>query len=311
VEDGVLIISGPSDPHATCVRTLLDAARIRTAQFDLSRAGKEAVDVVPGSHVIVGKDRIVGGWTVWWRRAAATAPSPWAGETRLDANEAALAEAELRDILLGGLLSLELRWVDDPYAVLKAEQKLLQLAVAKECLATTPLTRATNQIAYGQALLADGPLIAKAISSGPGIAPYAGSVDAGMLERLPEAPTVLQRQVAAVADLRAVVVGEEVFCWRRARDLSDIVDWREADPGGRSFVPAPSRQLRRIAPALNSRLGLTVGIQDWLEGPDGTLTFLEVNPCGSWMFLDGAETRVGSALAQHLVEPTYGTAAVV
>jgi hypothetical protein len=45
---------------------------------------------------------------------------------------------------------------------------------------------------------------------------------------------------------------------------------------------------------------LTVSVQDWLETDRG-LVFLEVNPQGTWLFLDGAEAAVAPALARHLL----------
>jgi hypothetical protein len=60
---------------------------------------------------------------------------------------------------------------------------------------------------------------------------------------------------------------------------------------------------------MTSALGLTMSVQDWLETDDGPV-FLEINPQGGWLFLDGADTAVAPALAHHLrhgIRQTAGT----
>ena len=42
-----------------------------------------------------------------------------------------------------------------------------------------------------------------------------------------------------------------------------------------------------------------MSVQDWLETASGPV-FLEANPQGSWLFLQGAEIQIGPALASHL-----------
>jgi len=127
------------------------------------------------------------------------------------------------------------------------------------------------------------------------------NIDSTMLSLLASGVTVLQHQTASIADVRVVVIGNETFSWRRPRGACDPVDWRESDPTGRLFVSVDGSEIHAAALAINSGLGLSVSMQDWVVDRDGDPTFLEANPCGAWLFLTGAREKVGPALAKHLI----------
>jgi hypothetical protein len=291
---GVALIAPPVDAHACVVRAALRDIGTPTVQFDLGTVARHALSVVPGRHLRVGRDEIGPGWAVWWRRGGVNAPT-----LDLSGNEAVMASCETRDIVLGGLLSLDLRWVDEPFTVMRAAHTLLQLSTAAAAGARVPDTAATNQPDVGRALAAAGPIVAKAIS-GSGVRVHVDSVSTDDLHLLANAPTCLQRQVTGEADLRVVVVDGEAFCWRRPRTGGSRVDWRTDDPRGTGFAPFTDTSLRVAAVAVNRRLGLSFGVQDWVLDTSGTPVFLEVNPCGAWGFLSGAQALVAPVLARHL-----------
>jgi hypothetical protein len=256
--------------------------------------------VVPGEHVDIDDARVCNGWVVWWRRAGV--PAPDVGTAAASPEEAQLLRAELRDIVLGGLLSLQLHWVDEPFTVLRAEQKMLQLAIARRLDIATPATVATNDVARAESMLSAGPTIAKAISSGPGLAPYADLVTSDLVHRVAHAPTVLQSRIPSTADVRAVIIADQVVFWDRPHGSACSVDWRQDDPRGAGFMPSIHDDLRTMAVALNKGLGLSFAVQDWLIDGRGDHVFLEANPCGSWMFLHGAADRVAPVLTHHLAQ---------
>jgi glutathione synthase/RimK-type ligase-like ATP-grasp enzyme len=148
--------------------------------------------------------------------------------------------------------------------------------------------------------LTGGRLVAKSISSGIGIAPYADHVDEEVLAALPNAPTLLQEYVSGGADLRVVVVAERAFVWRRVKHEGEPFDWRRPDPSGREFRLTESPVVAHLAVAVTHRLGLSFSAQDWVETNSGPV-FLESNPVGQWLFLEGAADLVGPALADLLV----------
>jgi glutathione synthase/RimK-type ligase-like ATP-grasp enzyme len=137
--------------------------------------------------------------------------------------------------LIGALYAIGVRWVDDPCNVVRAEYKLHQLAVARRLGIAVPTHVVTNAPGVAQQLAAEGPVIAKALSPGFGIAPFVNTVTSEDLEHVTVFPMFVQELIAdATADLRVVVVGSDVWVWRRPR--GDEVDWREVDPSGAGFV---------------------------------------------------------------------------
>jgi glutathione synthase/RimK-type ligase-like ATP-grasp enzyme len=178
-----------------------------------------------------------------------------------------------------------------------------QLSVAVACGARVPASVVTNSPRVARPFASPGRTIAKSVSAGIGIAPYAGAVDEHLIDLLPNAPTLLQELVEGAADLRVVVVDQEVFTWRRPRQTNESVDWRQPDPAGAGFKVVDCPQINSRAVAITVGLGLTFSVQDWVEPCDGDAdpVFLEVNPVGQWLFLADAAAVVGAALARHLV----------
>ncbi|WP_331741763.1 hypothetical protein OG338_30110 (plasmid) [Streptomyces sp. NBC_00726] len=78
-------------------------------------------------------------------------------------------------------------------------------------------------------------------------------------------------------------------------------DWR-SDYGSltysRTSVPTPVAVGMRL---LMRRLGLRYGAADFVVGPSGGWTFLEVNPCGQWDWIQGAtDLPIAEAIAHDL-----------
>ncbi len=270
-----------------------DRAKVRF--IDMGAAVTGALVIEPGRRVLLDGDVVAkDGTTVWWRRSGyVPALETGNAENRLRAEE-------VRAQVVGGLLSLELRWIDHPGVVDTAEHTFLQLAQARRAGAVVPSTVATNVPQVALARLAAGRQVAKSISSGVGIAPYADDLDEELAGLLEHAPTVLQDHIPGIADLRVVVVRDEAFVWRRAKMASEPFDWRRPDPGGEQFELVTDPGVAGLAVDITRRLGLTYSAQDWVETPREHV-FLEANPVGQWLFLPGAANVVGPALVAHLL----------
>lgn len=262
--------------------------------LNLSTVADHDLTIIPGGHVEVDGERIDNRWSVWWRRVGAVPDHP-----RMSELESRLRREEIEELVLGGLLAACPRWIDDPHQMAHAEHKLVQLATADQLNVPVPRTIATNRPAAARAL-ATGGVVAKAASAGTGLAPFADRFDAADLDLLPVAPTLLQRRIDAIADLRVAVVADDCWIWRRERATDDVLDWRAADPAGEQFAPYTDTSVAQAAAQITARLGLSVSVQDWLVGRDGERWFLEANPAGQWLFLDGADQLVTPALADHL-----------
>jgi glutathione synthase/RimK-type ligase-like ATP-grasp enzyme len=230
--------------------------------------------------------------TAWWRR-----PGVADGRTGDELEDRLIAE-ETAALFPGMLAATGVRWVDAPWDLVRARLKPLQLAAARSAGAVIPGTLITGDMERASGFGSAGDVLAKATSTGFGIAPHVAAVPREELRRVTACPTTLQRPVDADADLRVVTIGNEIYTWERRRASGEPIDWRAADPQGSDFKHVSGRRCPG-ATAVAECLGLTFSVQDWLSTDDGDV-FLEVNPQGQWLFLEGADRRIVPALAQHL-----------
>lgn len=291
---GVLVVAQAGDPHADAVEAYLQGT-VRCARTSLIAWDVHEVTWSSVGELLFRIDgmtwRVDDRTTVWWRRPG------WFENPSLGSEELSLARDECAVIFPGALDSAGVRWVDQPWVSVRAGNRLVQLRSASSLGVNVPPTVITNSITRAGEFVTAGPTISKAISSGPGLAPFADRVSSADMPYVKAAPVLLQREMAARADWRVVSVGEECFGWRRPRSGGETVDWRVDDPGGSLFEQrGMGSALSRQVIAIQHGLHLAFSVQDWLETDDG-MTFLEVNPQGQWLFLSGADETVAPALA--------------
>ena len=118
------------------------------------------------------------------------------------------------------------------------------------------------------------------------------------------APVTFQRFIPKSADIRVTIVGREIFACRILSQATPAtaVDFR------RMVMSDDAQELRHeicdLPPAteaalrgLMQRLGLAFGCVDLVEEVDGTLTFLEINPSGQWLWI---EQRTAQPISERL-----------
>lgn len=289
----VVLVSRPGDGHGDAVEAELARRGVKSFRLSLSRLETSRFTWRPEDAAMTFDDfTVTGVATVWWRRPG------WYAAKGLDDEEAELARAEGIATLFGVLAAQQPRWVDHPVTIAAAEAKPVQLKTAMDLGIVVPDSVITNRTAVAERLAPS--VVAKAISSGSGLAPFVEEASRDLLPLVRNAPVLLQRRLVAQADLRIVTVASEAFVWRRPRGREEPVDWREADAAGLGFELVDGfNEVRGQALMLAVRLGLTMTSQDWLETEQG-LAFLEVNPQGQWLFLPGARSVLVSAVATHL-----------
>lgn len=246
----VLLVARPDDRHADAVASELGRRGAAVARTSLDRLRATQLSWQPGEPLLLAeRDEAVAvdpGTTTWWRRPGRVSTDD------LDPDEAGLAQAEGAAILQGSLRAAVGRWVDPPPVVDAAEDKLYQLQTAHTLGVAVPNTLVTSDPTSARAFAAAGPVLAKAVSIGSGIAPYADKVTASKLKLVAACPVLLQRAIPATADLRVITVGTEALAWSRRRDAAEPLDWRLADPAGEEFRPCPG-WVRRPPGAANRR----------------------------------------------------------
>jgi hypothetical protein len=295
----VVIIAPREDRHGQILARALSGMSVPFARISLCEARRVPLSWRLGGDLTFyssGNYWSIGTWTTaWWRRFGAVDVSDLSDE------EGSLIASEVEEALLGCLLTAQVRWVDHPMVVQQAENKLFQLHVARQVGLRVPESIVTNRPREARRFASECIVLAKPLSSGSGLAPFADAPHTSLLSLVKSAPTFLQAVVRASADLRIVTIGERAWAWQRARSPSDPLDWRVADPHGSGFVPVGGAQKERSgALRLAKALKLSISVQDWLLINREESYFLEVNPQGQWLFLRDAAQRIVPALASHL-----------
>lgn len=292
-----VVVAAPlGDVHGDAVVDALRARGVSVARLTADLVRTASVRWQPSSPVVFRDEgcrwHVDDRTTVWWRRPGVAQP------VELDGIEQRLVAEEVAVILPGVLDAVGVRWVDAPWALHRARMKPIQLATAGKLGINIPSTLVTGDPLEAAAFASGAEPLAKAVSSGRGIAPHVASVPPEQLGLVEACPTTLQERVDACADLRVVTIGDQVFGWKRVRLDGGAVDWRADDPSGVGFEPRDEAAIPE-ALALAAALGLSFSVQDWLETAHGPV-FLEVNPQGQWLFLREADRILCPTVADHL-----------
>jgi glutathione synthase/RimK-type ligase-like ATP-grasp enzyme len=254
--------------------------------------------------------------SIWWRRPGAHRMPKGLGEV-----EGLFAQAETERAARGIWSVLEdCYWVSFPDNIRKAENKISQLRRAAGLGLETPRTIVSNEPErvrefYGTC---DGNIVYKTLSS-----PFVASVwatgdievqckksmdesgrewfkrtiyttplreqDLELLDSLRTAPGLFQEYVPKRVELRVTVIGDEVFTAELQTQAHEATrhDFRHWDV---DFVMAEHRLPDDIAAkcvALTRSYGLNFSTSDFILTPDGRYVYLETNPNGQWLWVQG------------------------
>ncbi len=224
---------------------------------------------------------------------------------------------ESRRVVFGFIASLRAFHFDRFAYVRDADNKTLQLVVAREVGLEIPPTLTTNdpQAARAFAEKYRGRLVCKMLSSfavyedGKENVVFTTEVTDKHLENLDSlnlCPITFQEKIEKAVELRVTVVGDEVFTaavdsnamsgaevdWRR-RGAMLMDAWKPYD-----LPEAIADQLREVT----RRLHLHYGAIDVIVTPDGRYVFLECNPVGEFFWLDRIHPishAIADLLASH------------
>ncbi|MCC9153825.1 ATP-grasp ribosomal peptide maturase [Streptomyces parvulus] len=315
----VLVCTEYEDPTADLVIAELNRRGVPVLRFDPGRDFPSSVVLTARTG---GRDAL---WSesggAWGGRLTAGAravdlsavralyhrrPSPWPGGS--DEQEVRFAAQENRRGLGGVLGALPgCLYLSHPQAIARAEYKPAQLDAATRVGLTVPASLITNDPVEAKQFCAQQPTIYKPLHAGAyeiegepaGI--WAAPVGAGDLDgTVSQCAHLFQVQVPKVADVRAVVVGEHVFC-ARITAPPGVVDWR-AEYQSLTYEPVDCPDgIRDAQQRFLAGFGLNFGAFDYAVTEDGTWWFLECNPNGQWAWLeDAAGLPITHAIADLL-----------
>ena len=253
---------------------------------------------------------------VWHRRLNLGARIPQTLDRQL--RHASLTET--RAAAQGMLASLKAFRVDPVQHIRHAENKQLQLCVAREVGLDTPRTLTTNDPATVRAFAAEceGGMVTKMLSSfavyegGQELVVFTNPVhgeDLADLSGLSLCPATFQEAVPKALELRATVVGRRVLTASIDSQSSQRAanDWRR--DGLRMIQEWKPYELPREVEAKIMRLMdyfvLNYGAIDLIVTPDGRHVFLEVNPVGEFFWL---QLHAGLPVSETIADVLLGLA---
>lgn len=315
--DGVLLFGRRRDPHVAAVAAEL-ARRGRPVfhldPSDYPRRGRLTFTIGPGAggaprHEASGLDldRVGVGWIGGHHDVRLS--GAMAGPGRRFARAAALQGL---DSFLRGC---PFPWVNDPDAAAVADDKVLQLTVARRLGLEVPPTLVTNDPEEFRRFRREhGRVVAKTVAGAAGLpaskrvlTTVVGPRDAARADDVALSPVCFQAYVPKRSEVRATVVGDRVHAVRihsqeRARTRHD---WRRYGPGLRLTKATLPRPLASRLVELARELGLGYGGVDLVQRPDGRHVFLEINTLPAWLWLEDATGEpITASLAGHLESHT-------
>ncbi|QEH31610.1 Ribosomal protein S6--L-glutamate ligase [Aquisphaera giovannonii] len=236
------------------------------------------------------------------------APRFLAPHDAVPARDGPFAESEAEASLLGGLAGFRGLWVNHPASEWLADHKLHQLEVAHANGLRVPATLVSNDPdslrAFHEAHR--GEVVTKAVSAHPNrllgdevVITRRVEIDhLGLLDRA-SGPTLFQEFIPAALDVRATVIGDDVFATAiDSQAGAGPLDWR-LDYTVSMRPMALDDRTRSALLAVARELGLSYGAADLRITPDGEPVFLEINPRGAYLF---AERLAGQPMTRALAD---------
>ncbi|MET8540775.1 ATP-grasp ribosomal peptide maturase [Kitasatospora sp. NPDC004799] len=306
----VLVSTEAEDPTADLVVAELNRRRVPVLRFDPGRdfparatlAASITADGWSGRLTAGKRTADLSGVRALYHRR----PNPYTPESDHQADR--FAAQENRRGLNGVLGALRgCLYLSHPQAIARAEYKPAQLSVASGLGLPIPATLITNNPAEAEQFAAAQPTIYKPLHAGAyhvdgepaGI--WAAPVEPGEItDAVSVCAHLFQARVSKSGDVRAVVVGDRVFC-ALITAPPGVLDWR-SEYRNLTYEPVDCPgPVRAALLRFLGEFGLRFGAFDFAVTPEGEWWFLECNPNGQWAWLEHvAGLPITSAIADLL-----------
>lgn len=300
----VLIIGSRSDPHATAVGGVVEAAGGTPCFLDAASIGDGGWRWLDAQFELA----IGSNWEpprrAWLRRLA---PADWHHGIVLGSIKAAEASASLA--LLTALSDGGPTWLTTYWATTRAESKLVQDAVCRDMGIPAPRTivcTSPDQIerALGSQAVVKPLGVGEFSDGGTHHVVHTSLVSTHDLsgQTLTQAPFIVQQRINASRHLRIVTVTDQA--WTSTLDAAGLpVDWRASSEAHSSWDVGSGFAAEELAAVqLAKALDLGYSSQDWIVDLEGKSWLIDVNPAGQWLFLPPpVATAVTDAIGTWLV----------
>jgi glutathione synthase/RimK-type ligase-like ATP-grasp enzyme len=207
--------------------------------------------------------------------------------------------------------ALDGRWLNSPFAILRAEDKPKQLAVAASLGFHIPETIVTNDQQAAIRFADRHSIIGKPLRQAllergeTGEVIFTSRLSRADLEEgaaVSLAPCILQREVTKKCDVRVTIVGQNVFAVAIGSQATadTATDWRKGSNPDLSHevIYLPADIVERCV-ALTQLLDISFGAIDLVLDKADNYWFLEINPNGQWAWI---ERRTGLPITAAIVD---------
>jgi hypothetical protein len=321
-----LILGDPADVHAHYVSWALEAAGYHTTFVNCAH------DNCP-TQTTLYLDDVADGFSsadwngieaAWCRRL----PSPPAFDQTLGENEGyrVMEERRFTKWLIDMQVEMEdgaIRWINRPAASITSENKFAQLKMARLHGIDVPRTLVTAQPDRFRAFLkAEGTVVAKPLcpyswqyDSGITLTTFVNTIDAENGSKLADEDiaqclTMYQQRIDKVADIRMLIMGEDVFAYKIIQDGEQHLDFRIGFFGDHlkyEPITTPPALKKKIIDYMEV-MRVNFASADFALTAEGRFVFLDLNPGGQWLFIETAlpEARVGAKFCAFFAEGRIG-----
>ena len=197
------------------------------------------------------------------------------------------------------------RWMNDPWLEARADCKVMQRNLASALGLRTPrqaisssldeleayfagtrcVVKPLSDASFG--VTADGAFCERSILSDRFRAPYTADFDFRVAREVPSdgTPLLIQERVEKQADIRCMVVDDDVHAFVIRYRTGDPIDFRLAPLTDVKTITL-SRETNTALVSLNQEMGIRFSACDLILSQGGDEVFLEANVSGNWLFCD-------------------------
>jgi len=218
------------------------------------------------------------------------------------------------ETLLKNLFSIiDAKWLSEPYSIYRAENKLLQLKLAREIGFNIPKTLVTNSKIQlkkfheqnNQDIIIKPLGISRIIQDDSMTFLFTNSLrkeHIDSIENFNLTPCLFQNRIEKEVELRITVVGENVFSAGvdSQSNIETQVDWRKCQL--QFFKYKIPSDIRNKCIEIVKRLNLRFGAIDIIKDVNGNYIFLEINPNGQWAWIETqTQLPISDAIINELI----------
>lgn len=197
-------------------------------------------------------------------------------------------------------VAIDALWINNPQRTFDAENRLNQLRSAQKIGFSIPETLITNEMEAAKKFFKRfrKSTIVKVLHhheiflNQRSFRFLTNNIETSHISKFDEltyAPVIFQRKIENSSEIRVTVVNDKIFSCRisttqEKHNFSDLHKIKENDLIFSEI--SIGKKMEKLCINLSRKLGLLVSSIDFIEGKNGELFFLEINPVGDWNWIE-------------------------